>query len=34
MRAPENTFIEVVEMAADELKNHNISPEWVGVSFK
>ena len=28
MRAPENTFIELVEMADEELEKYGISPDW------
>ena len=34
MKAPENTLIELVEMATEELEMHGISSDWTGVSFK
>ena len=34
MKAPENTLIELVEMATEELEMHGISSDWTGLSFK
>ena len=34
LEATENTFIELVEMAAEELETHDISPDWTRVSFR